>query len=299
MSTTVRPVFLRPFQCTYTGNAFSISGGDSYSDFPQGTYANVLSLARSICNHLANDAVPIVASMSDDFKIQLTSIGADRTIVWDNTDIRDAIGFTGASTFLPSGVATPATYTPQYTWIPEFQRGDQGGFARDLGAVASGSECADGTWIGIAVEDTQVYRTTIVFPMELETNLVVDAADSAVYKAARCMETFLVGALTATVTNDDCVSPRGFWYYPDINDAIAQLVMTGTDAWADSATDIGVHFGWTTGEDTKVFCAVSPGELGDLRASPSLPVGRLRYGYEFSFHTCPAPDAGWQVVEAV
>lgn len=297
--TTVRPVFLRPYQCVYTGNAFSISGGDSYADFPQGTYANVLSLARSICNHLDNDAVPIVASMSDDFKIQLTPTGISPTIVWDNTDIRDALGFTGASTALTSGVTTTATYRPEYVWIPQYQRGDQGGFARDLRNVAAGSRCADGTWVGIGVEDVQVYETNIAFPMELETNLVVDAEDSDVYTAERCLETFMVGALTETVVNDDCVSPRGFWYYPDINQAIAQLIMGGTDAWAASATDIGVHFGWTSGADTKVFCAVEPGELGDLRASPSLPVGRLRYGYEFSFHTCPAPAAGWQVEEAI
>lgn len=296
MTTTVRPAFIRPVEFTYSGNAFSVSGGSSYTSLPKGTYANAASLAHSVCATLWNDSVDVALSMSDDLKLKLTPSGSSPTIVWDNTTLRDILGFTGASTALSDGVATEATYTPQYCWFPTFTRADQGGFTQELQGVVTGVTSRDGTFSGIGPSSIYVYYTSITFPMELETKLCRSAYNSSEPEQARCLETFLRGAIEAMPTLPTSVSPKGFWYYPDVNDLITQTTLTESEPWNET-TDNGINFDFTDSPNTRVFCAISPDEIGAFRGSPSLPVSTLRYGYTFSFHTAPVPANGWQYVD--
>jgi hypothetical protein len=291
MSTTVRPAFLRPVEFTYTGAAFYVSGGSSYTDFPKGTWANVLSLVHSVLAHLSNDSVQITLSLTDDFKLSWTPFG-DITVVL-NSDLADYFGFASTTVAMSNGVATIADYTPKYCWIPAFQRADQDGFSRDLQNCATGVVSTDGTWSGTST-GSAVYRTTIMFGAELETNLLVSAHGSDEQKRDRCLETFLEGALTAQPERATSVSPKGFWYYPNLNEAISQCVLTEVEPWAQ-ASDDGVQFGYTDSPDTRVFCQTSPDQLQALRQSPSLPVSTIRYGVSFAFHTAPAPE--WQYVD--
>lgn len=295
MAANIRPFFSRPVEFVYTGNAFSISGGSSYSDFPVGTWACPESLFHSVFAHLWNDGVEITIGLSDDLKAELTPSG-NITIDWDNTTLRDILGFTGSSTALSDGVKTTATYALKYCWIPGFQRADQDGFSINLKLCADGVESSDGTWSGVLTGEANVYRTTITLGMEYETNLLHDADGSDVYKKARCLETFLIGSMTAMPTSDESVSPKGFWFYPDINDAIDICVLNTTEPWAE-ADDDGVQFGYTDSPNTRVFCATSPAEMQALRGNPALPASRIRYGVSFGFHTCPVPTEGWQYVD--
>lgn len=294
MAATIRPLFLRPVDYTYTGDAFSVSGGGEYDDFSEGTYANVVGLVHSVCAHLYNNAEGTVLwSFSDDFKIQLEGSGSGLTLEWDDTTLRDILGFTGASTVIPNGSTVTATYTPQYCWIPGFQRADRGGWSQDLASVAVGEEAEDGTWVGIAAGGSTVYRQSILFGMELETNLVISSFDSDEFKRARCLETFMHGALTAMPTSATSANPQGFWFFPDINDCyIGAGTLPATAPFSEDSDD-GVHYD----TDTRTFCAIKPRELEALRGSPSLSRSTLRYGYSFKFHTAPVPDEGWTYVD--
>jgi hypothetical protein len=294
MSTRQRPAFFRPVEFSYTGNAFSVSGGSSYSDFPQGTWANVMSLCHSVLAHLANDGVDIALALTDDLKFSWTPTG-DITVTL-HADLAEAFGFASTTVAMSNGVATVADYTPLYTWVAEFQRADQGGFDLDMQSIASGVESADGTWSGTEISGTRVYRTEIQLVNEWEYNLVSDAVGSDSSKRARCLEVFLDGALTAMPAYYLSVNPKGFWYYPDVNDAIDQCVLSTNEPW-NEVTDNGVHFGYTDTANTRVFCAVTPDEIRGIKNGPSFPVGRLRFSTVFGFHTCPVPSNGWQYVD--
>lgn len=296
MSMEKRPVFLRPVEYTYTGTAFTV-GAVAFSAFPEGTWANALSLAHSFAAAICNEGTYTIAiGISDNFKFTLTPSGASPTITWDDTVLRDILGYTGASTALSDGVSTEATYTPEYCWIPSFQRSDQDSFSQDMTTIATGNISADGTWSGIKVSGTAVYSTEISFSMELETNLTHCADNSNLFSKERCLETFLEGCLTASTSDATYVSSKGFWYYPNINDAISDCVLSGTEPWCE-ATNIGIQFNYTDTAHKKVFCATSPSQLTALRSKPALSVSRLRWGYSFSFHTCPVPTEGWQYVD--
>ena len=285
----------RPVEYTYTGTSFTV-GATAFNAFPQGTYANPLSLAHSFAAAICNEGTYTIAlSMSSSFLIGLTPSGSSPTITWDDTTIRDIFGFTGASTALSDGVTTYASYTPLYCWIPTFYRDDQDYFTRDLPKVAVGTISADGTWSGIGSGST-IYQQTIKFPQELETNLCISAYGTTTYKQDRCLETFLIGALTAYPSDATYVSPKGFWYYEDSANVISDCALSSTEPWSE-ATNIGVNFGLDSGADTKVFCSVSPNQLRGLRQSPGLAVSRTRYNYTFSFQTCPVPVEGWQYVD--
>jgi hypothetical protein len=297
MSTTIRPAFLRPIEFNYSGTAFSVSGGSNYTSFPTGTFANAASFAHSVCATLWNDSVDVALSMSDDLKFKLTPSGSSPTIVWDNTTLRDILGFTGASTALSDGVATEATYTPQYCWFPTYQRSDQGGFDQDLQSVVTGVTSRDGTFSGMGPSSIYVYFTSINFPMEYEEKLFRSAIGSNLFDQARCLETFMRGAIEAMPTLPTSVSPKGFWYYHDVNDLITQTTLTESEPWNET-TDNGINFDFTDTENTRAFCATSPREIGSLgRNSPALPVGTLRYNISFSFHTAPVPSGGWKYVD--
>lgn len=296
MTTTPRPVFLRPVEYTYSGTAFTV-GAVAFNSFSEGTYANVLSLWHSFGAAICNEGTYTVAiSVSDAFKLQITPSGSSPTITWDDTSLRDIFGFTGASTALSDGVTTTATYTPEYVWDPGYERSDQDSFAQDLSSVSSGMTSADGTYSGNAATGNTVYHTSIAFPMILETNLVHSADGSNAYAKERCLETFLKGCLTVYPSVSTHVSPKGFWYYPNINDAISDCSLSATEPW-NEATNIGVDFNYTDSPDKKVFCHTHPSALTALRVKASLPVSRHRYDYSFSFHTSAEPTEGWQYVD--
>jgi hypothetical protein len=294
MTAKSRPAFFRPVEFTYTGNAFSVSGGSDYSDFPQGVWANVMSLCHSVLAHLANDGVAVALAMTDDLKFSWTPTG-DITLTL-NADLANAFGFASTTVAMNNGVATIADYTPMYMWCAEFQRADQGGFDIDIQSIASGVESSDGTWSGTQISGTRVYRTEIQLINEYEYNLVTDATGSDAQKRARCLEVFMDGALTAYPNYYLSVSPKGFWYYPDVNDAIDQCVLSTDEPWND-VDDNDVHFGYTDNPNTRVFCAVSPDEIRSIKDSPSFAVSRLRFSTIFGFHTCPVPSNGWQYVD--
>jgi hypothetical protein len=278
----------------YTGNAFSVSGGSDYSDFPQGTWANVMSLCHSVLAHLANDGVDIALALTDDLKFSWTPTG-DITLTL-HADLASAFGFASTTVAMSDGVATIADYTPLYMWCAEFQRADQNGFEVDLQSIASGMESADGTWSGIPINTYEVYRTEIQLINEYEYNLTMDAVGSNTQRKSRCLESFLIDSITAYPSYYLSVSPKGFWFYPNINDAIDQCVLSTSEPWND-VSDNGIQFGYSDSPNTRVFCVSSPGEMRGLKGNPSFAVSRVRYDVKFEFHTCPIPTNGWQYVD--
>lgn len=287
----------------YTGTLFTLDDGvdtvtATASTFGTGTWANPLSLAHSICAFSRNDGTFALAFVvSDDMKIKLYCEDTI-TITWSNTDLRDVLGYTGGSTVLTASTWNEATYTPTHCWIPERQRMDQGEFYRRINETAIGNVATDGVYSGINATGSTIWYRDIQFQFELSTNILASketSSSSTNYDSDRCLETFLIGALTSSVTSDESVSPKGFWFYNDVRDVIydegGEAILNTTEPWAENTQNIGVLFDKGSSPHVKCFCHLNDAtSITHLSQQASLPASTQRFDTPIiSFHTATAP----------
>jgi hypothetical protein len=277
MSTSIRPAFARPIEhVTESDYDFSI-GSNQYS-IASGVYANVISLARA----LVSEATELTnLQMTDGVLIQIYSTST-ATLTWSNTDLRDALGFSGTTTALTASSWTTAAYLSPYLWIPEHHFADQSGFRQENDYVFVGSRAINGMVAGIGNGDVAFIRK-MTFKFELATNLGREFCTTE-QAAGRCLDEFWRGSLCAAPALSGSPSPKGFWLYYNLNELIADCTPTGSE-WEDSG---GINFSRTSSPDTYVFCQFTPDGLDDWRDNPGFPVGRLRYDVSVEFCTSPA-----------
>jgi hypothetical protein len=266
-----------------SGYDFSI-GADPYA-IATGVY-NPISMCRAIIAATAGGSTKIslvTMNTSVDCVIKLASNSSKPVITWQNTDLRDALGFSGATTTFSVYYAT-APYLSPYIWLPEHHFADQSAFTESSEDYFIGTYSMAGAVAGVSNGDV-LKKRTMKFNFELATNLWREFCTDQ-NMIDRCLESFVKGALCAapTVASNPC--SKGFWLYPNVNDLIADCTSTGSE-WGDSGD---IDFALSSSPDTYVFCNFVPGSLSDWRSSPGFPVGRLRYHVSVSFVTAPAPS---------
>ena len=274
---TERPVLLRPVQHVSDGTDLT---GSSTVTVATGLYANVIALAQAC---FTDDSGIDNVRLSDDFYFEIYST-TGQTITWNNSDLGTMLGFENQIT-ASAGVWATAPNRPRNIWIPEDPYADQGAFLLNLRDTVQGAIAADGTLSANKV-GPDVYERSMSFTAELATNISREfvTTDEDVYHT---LTQFVLGSMTASPEDSTIANPRGFWFYPDINDAIADCTyQPHVDQWS---TDGGIDFNLTASPDEKVFCHFDKSALSDWTGSPFFQTSRLRYNTKLNFHTAPAP----------
>jgi hypothetical protein len=277
MTTSQRPYFARPIEFISAGTDFAF--GATPGAITSGVYANIISLFREFADQAGTSVDDV--GMTDDLKLKFKA-GDTLTLTWRNTTLRNSFGFTGASLAITDGSWYTATYTPLYIWYPERQKADQSVFRRDPKDQFIGGKSLTGNLAGIGTGSTKYYRT-MRFVNELGSRLGYELAESTA-DALRCLELFFQDSINAAPTVSTHPCTKGFWYYDDVNEFIADCTMTGSE-WGDSG---GVQFALSSSPDTYVFCMFDPLGLSEWDKSPTFSVSRLRYTVEVSFTTATA-----------
>ena len=277
MATSIRPCFARVIEHVSAG--VDITFGANTETVPTGVYANVIALLRELVAQSGGWIIDV--RISDDIKIELR-FGFSGNVVFDNTDLRDILGFTGGSLSVTSGNWYTATYTPLYIWYPEHTFADQGSFRKRSVDRFVGEKSLTGNVAGIGTGSTKWDRR-IVFNAEDGARLGEELCTTT-YEAERCLDTFFDGAMTSapSVASHPCT--KGFWYYQDINDFIEDCTTTGSE-WEDNG---GIRFTLSSSPDTYVFCNFEIDGLSDWRSQPFFVRSRLKYNVEISFTTAEA-----------
>ena len=274
MATAIRPCFARPVEFISIGTDFVC--GATNCTVQSGVYANVISLFRAFCL-AAGDWVDN-ARMTDDVELEFNA-GETGTIELENDTLRSIFGFANSSLVVTDGQWMTADYHPEYVWFPERQKADQGVFRKSPKDQFAGEKSLTGNLSGISTGSTKYYRT-IRFVNELSTRLGTEMAENS-FEAARVIDKFFQDSISAAPTVHTHPSLKGFWYYDDINDFIADCTLVGTE-WADAG---GISFNRSFSPDTYVFCHFDPLGISVWEDSPAFPVSRLRYTVELSFTT--------------
>ena len=305
MAAAYIPYLARPAEYINPGTPFTIVA-TAATTFPSGTWANLWSLLHSICAWINNNtAYNVDYRMSDDGYPELTSSTGPHTLTWNDTTLRDLLGFTGASTTIPNGTYVTATYLPgtyctdehedqgPYCWIPSLNSSDRGVYSSQPREVVVGDTSQNGRFSGMHSGVDIDYRS-LMFPHEEDTNLL--RAVQEVAARDQSLQSFLERCCINWTTDDESASTVGFWYYRNINDCISDCAgVSTTEPWSE-ATDIGVQFDLSSSPDRKVFCNTSPGQLPSSWGSePSLLATTLRFHETFGFNTTTAP--AWQYVD--
>jgi len=284
--TNTKPYFLRPIEhTTLAGGDITLSTNGAVT-LPSGTYSNIGGLLNSlVLEALDAGATGFDASIgteSNDFKIAL-EVTTSQTLTWNNTALRDALGYAG--NFTISSTPTEADYTPEYVWIPTFLNSDAGGFVKPQRDLFKGQMSQDGTLAGAPIGPNTVYKRDMGFNMELGTNVSRELSTSAI-EDVRTLEYFMEHSRTAYPTNATSKNPKGFWFIPNITDFTA-VVTSATEQW--TAASSGINFDYTSSPNKWVFCMPDVGGFNKWDSAPGLPASRLRYNIALSFNTSTPP----------
>lgn len=269
-----RGVWVAPIECTDDNDDFTL--GVTAKEITNGVYACIATFLQNFENRLG---LGYTVSLTSDFMVKIDG-PATFSITWDDTDLRDLLGFTanlsGADTYT-------ATYTPQLTWFPNRVRADRERWGFDHDLYWAGVETSSGDVPGLVTGD-EIYRLGASLMGEHRYNVFYSAQRTA-FEGVRSLDYFVKHTRQAWPTEDGNVSVRvgGFYYYPDYTDCQPLSDM-------DSG---GVLFDLSSSPDTYVFCHWDTGFSPSKSAKPWLRVGRDFYNVDIPFHTATAPS--WTV----
>lgn len=275
-----RPIFLRPIEHIQDDSHTDFTIGSNSYAIDSGTYANVYTLLL---------AVGLEADEITDIRISPTSDGHcsvyssySGNITWTNTTLRDALGFSGATTALTSSAWTDAPYLSKYVWLPEHAPADQGCFYQSHKEQWFGSRSLTGKIAGVGFSDGCYFRD-VTFNAELGTNLGVELCESA-EQAARCLDAFFIASISSVPLVASHSGTKGFYFYQHYSSAVSECSISASDFG-----DGGVEFSKTSSPDTYVFCNFL--EKSDWHKNAFFTRGRQRYNVSLSF--CTAPAGSW------
>lgn len=266
-------VFLRPINITTSNKDFTVDG--AAKALTQGTYATILNLMKEWNTQCPSHLM----WLESNFKILITHNDAF-TVTWNDTSLRDLLGFTGD---LASSAHYHATYTPSHQWLPTYASYDRDRFSLKQDDLFRGVVTQDGNVAGISTGPDLYYRN-LKFACESKLNVKMDAATNDYYKY-RCFEYFAQQARTVQVGSASHTAAKGFYYFPDYTTVIT---MSQDSPITEVSGSGGVGFENSSSPNTYAFCQLDPDGPG--AASASLPVGRSYYNIDFNIHTATAPS---------
>lgn len=313
----IKPLMCRPFEYIppSTGNAFTVHIGEvlevEADNFPAGTYANIASLVHTFCEYCdgksAGDIVPDYQMLPESETYSTTgptvALTADHEciITWTDTRLRDALGFTGATTTVPitggyvlaSKPAGELLSDGPFFWIPAFGPSDRGKWKSRPSDCVSGEISTNGVWAG-TWNGSLIYRKTVSLPLNLTSDMMEQG--QLVSTEYTSLEAFLRNSFSVQTHMESRASAKGFWYYPDQNDFFDPDAhgVQATNPWT-STTGTGIQF--DNGTHWRVFVFAELDSLPDFDDDPGQNMSTLRYNYTFSMHTSTAPN--WTYYDAV
>jgi hypothetical protein len=308
MTTTARPIFMRPINITSsdcTLYAEEGSEGAQTITLSTGVYPNIIALVGSLFNEFRNHSIGgLDFSFDDDFKIKLTNNGASNINLYfahaSSSDVvRDLLGFSQTITtaIAASGTLT-ATYIPEHVWLPSYNCSDTGSWYTKARDIYAGKKSKAGGLAGLATGPILKYRD-YSFPHELATSVFKSHATDA-YVQKRNLEAFDF-AVRASVPTLAASPPTNYvWVWNDVNDAIeypngTANIFDGTE-YNDFTTWGGVDFLYTTSPDTYAWCSWTA--AGIPVPTATIPGTNARQAVAVSVNTAEDdfPSASWASV---
>ena len=285
-----RFVLTRPIYIDDTSKDFTVDvgGTPAAASLTTGTYPCIASVIYELEQALQGHDPNFSVTMSSDFMITISISSGTFSITWDDTRLRDILGFSGNLTTVSSDTAP---YTPLYCWFPDKVRADRNRWVLDQKIVSRRVEVQTGATPGLTTGD-EIFRLRLALNVEPAENLLRSAATTS-QERDRCLEVFMLGGTTLTTTG--CIhawpgdsgepSPAGFYFWPDYTDLDTLSSMD-----EGSAED----FDLASGASTYCFAQFDANFTAEFR--DALPVGRTHYNIECAIHsvsTAPYGGGSW------
>ena len=286
MSSTIKPALMRPvyIENTETIQVKKQAEGASYRtiEITSGVYASMSAVLHAI-ETAANDGAllssdgittttSIVINSADTDLVCKFQFSAACTLKFYNAAMADLFG----SSYTDSGsYSTSFTMAnrPQFVWVPRYQNANQDYFCASHKEIFSGIQTKSGSVAGLETGPAIYYRN-LEFVNESASNLFDEASTSA-SNMLRNLWQFVEGSLTSYPLDATFASNKGFWFFPDWNNA----------DFVPGVAQCGINFDFTSTPDLCAFCQFE--ETGIKRPpKASAPTGRLYYSVEFEIHTC-------------
>lgn len=288
MTIDSRPILVRPIEHISIGNDITYTG-PSHITIATATYSNLASLASECMGYIFKD-FRLTDNLRMEFQAKITT-----NVSFGNKTLLHAMGWDDSFNVTENQWYTADNISP-YLWVPEHQKADQRSFWRASNSYFMGTKAINGNLSGVTLGDV-AYSRALKIQAEKSENLGEEFGTTDI-EVARCLDRFIRGAVTAYPATRTNPSPRGFWFYPNVNDYIDQCNWSHINTKPEWQDNGGIEF---ANGDTYVFCHFDDIACSDWRNSPFFGVGHARYNVELYFTTAQKPTglaAGYYAPQA-
>lgn len=289
--TTYKPIFFRPIEIVNSGTkynriTYTYTGHAAVNaDIDLGVYSSLPALLEAI-----ETAGLAIAPGGHTCAWSLVESGFT-VYVRCVTDVSCEIDFPASSelkyilgdpaeSFNAAGTTHTAPYPPWYTWVPTYQNATQDHWQQQFDKQFAGRVTQTGELAGNRIGPA-IWFKKLRFFSEPALNIYDDASTDTYIQECN-LESFL-DCMYSTPEDDANPSTRGFFYYPDWNNAInyPEDVPGGTTGIA--TTYHGTQYDLSSSPDRFTFCQFAENPLNKLGAA--FDKGRNYQEVEFEIHT--------------
>jgi hypothetical protein len=289
--TIYKPAFFRPIEIQSSSNAwkrvtYDVQGGATTAiDIATGVYSSIPALLYALTQAaipVGNNVQWFLVDSSGDLRIRCTGTTAMKVLA--ETELEDIIGDPLNAMNVSYATTQTCPYAPEYTWIPTHQNALQDRFHLDHKKAGAGSISQTGEIVGNRL-GPDIYFRRLKFTNEEATNIFNEAA-TIEYHNTRNVDAFVLGSMWSAPIESGNPSTRGFFFYPDWNDAIDYAAFMPGGTTGINTSRLGINYDYSSNHDMFTFCQFDSSPFDPGKAS--FQYGRRFYEIEFEIHTVDA-----------
>lgn len=309
MTSAHKPVFMRPVEITSAIASIDIrddDGGEAWTTITidTGVYSSMQAVLYAFECRAKDDIATMTTNIAfvDDgngeivvkFTFTGTTLGGGIKI--DSATIGN---FWGEAAGTYTGLSSKTfQWRPQYIWLPGYQVAVQTRFHKVQKELAAGKTAKTGQVASITT-GPDIYYRDLEFHNEKAINLFDEAATatSAPDYTKLNLDYFAQYARVSQPSSSGYPCTRGFWFWPDWNDAIDNPSTMPGGASGTGSTREGINFDLSSTADLFAFCQFDEDGFSPP-AAVDVPTGREYHIARFTIHTISetptwqAPDQG-------
>lgn len=293
MATLPKPIFMRPIEITGDTDSITITpngGTPTAVTINTGVYSSIQAVLYAFetkANSVVGDGVTDIDfglyDTDGEVNVRVVFVGNTAKIIFSG-DTGPLLGFNYSNSYIATHTGL---YRPDSVWLPGYQVANQGRFQPKQKDLFAGAQAKNGALAGTTTGATIYYRK-LRFENEqaynlMEEGITANTRDDGRYDLLH-LDYFAKEARTCQTSVADLPSKRGFWFWPDWQDAIdnPDTMPGGTDG--DTDTYNGINFDLDTDPDLFAFCQFAPAGFR-MPQSVDAPTGRVYYHVDFEIHT--------------
>lgn len=285
-----KPIFFKPIEIINSTGikriTYSYPSGAPVTynaDLTPGVYSSLPALLKGLSNAgttaMAGPGITVSWTLTEVSGYYYVLCTTSASVSITLTALANYLGcVTGFTTY---GTTHTGTVLPRFTWQPTYQNATQDRWHYDYKTMGHGQLSQTGQHVGNLAGPNLMYRK-MRFTNEPARNVLTEASLDA-YNPYNNFEYFVYHSMWSAPATTGNVSTRGFFFYPEREDAKDNPTIYPGGSTGISTSRLGVKYDLTSTPDLFTFCQFDDDPISQIKASS--PHGIGHYEFDFEMHT--------------